>query len=109
MKQKHPAIKLVDDCIKWFSKPGRYVKDGTEMYERNEKGDICRTCLLGTVNLFSDNLTNSRAAAYLVKDCLDDTAHKSGFYKHYTSSQAQAIFKKTKRLLVKTLKEKGEI
>lgn len=117
-KKLDPTIKVTNAIIRWYSKPKTYVKDGTAFFEdkndnrldswikdKETAKNICRTCLIGSVKLWSFNLGY---AEHDVSDRILDKVDNfvdpdNGFVKNYTALQAKNIFIKVKKELQKEI------
>ena len=121
MKKVHPAMQLVNAVIQWYSKPRRYVKRGVNVFEdkqgnelyininngisKEEIPNICRACLLGSMDLQADILgITNLDHKYRVKSHLYDLPEFKGFSAKYTTPQAKNLFIKVKKALQKELR-----
>ena len=114
-KEQHPAIKLTNEVIKWFSSPNRYVKSGIDVFE-DRKGNwlqscdseviplVCKTCLYGAVDLHRE-LLGIKKMSYRKKilNLLRELDELRGFAAKYTTPQAREMFVKVKKQLQKEL------
>ena len=115
-KEQHPAIKLTNAVIEWFSSPNRYVKSGMNIFE-DRKGNwlssndstvrslVCKTCLCGAVDLHRE-LLGIKKISYRVKimNLLRSLNEFKGFAHKYTTPQAREMFVKVKKQLQKELR-----
>lgn len=46
---KRQALSLLKKARRWFNSEDRLVKDWSNFFEYNRKGEICRACVLGGI------------------------------------------------------------
>lgn len=119
-KKLHPAIKLTNAIIRWFNKPKTYVREGQHYYETQDgtylpayadndnPGQICRTCLIGAVNLQARSLDLVNFKDILLNEVDKIIDINNGYTKNRNYKQAQNVFIKVKNKLELKIK-RGEL